>query len=99
MALQLQHVFPGVGMRRRKIKRQALIYWRAMAVAEIGERRVPRLQRPTDNLFDEGRHAGTGQTDYAYATAPGGRGNRGDEIVGSHGQRVYRFRFFGRPTN
>src|SRR5665647_1067262 len=54
MALKLQHVLSGVGMRRWKIKRQALVYGCALVVAEISERRAARLQRPTDDLCDEG---------------------------------------------
>ncbi|MNN25341.1 hypothetical protein D3C81_1388130 [compost metagenome] len=43
VALQLQHVFAGIGMRRLEVKRQTLVDHAAIGVDEVGESRMPRL--------------------------------------------------------
>jgi hypothetical protein len=53
--LQLEHVFAGVGMRRRKVDRQAAVDRRALPVEKGHEGRVPRLE---DAAAERGREPG-----------------------------------------
>jgi hypothetical protein len=44
MGLQFQHVFPGVGVRRGEVQRQAAVDGLALCVQEIQQRGVSRHQ-------------------------------------------------------
>jgi hypothetical protein len=84
MALQLQHVLAGVGMRRREIQQQAVVQWPALIIQKNDVSRLSWRQR----LVIAGKRrshllqARSGNTHHTNASHPESSGDRGDGVRG-----------------
>jgi hypothetical protein len=80
--LQLEHVLAGVGMRRRKVDRQAAVDRRALPVEEGHEGRVARLEARPQSAVASAGEALSGNADDADRAAPAGGGDGDDRLAG-----------------
>ena len=81
VSLQLDDVFPRVGMRRGEIKRQALIDYAAIGVKKVGAGRVARLQLLRDQHVQHTRKVGTRDAHDPNAAPTWGRSYSGYNII------------------
>lgn len=78
VALQLEHILAGVGMRRRKPQRDAPINGRAIGVEKGEVGCLARRQEAPAHGLHHGAHIRAGHPHDADAAAPGRRGDRRD---------------------
>jgi hypothetical protein len=90
VALQLEHVLAGVGIRRRKVQRDAAVERVAGRIEEGHVARVTRRQRLTDERLHQrlGRScAGLPERNPDHAdSASTGRSSNGDDGIGIGGE-------------
>jgi hypothetical protein len=90
VSLQFEHWLAGIGMRRRKVQREAFVDGIAVPVAERAEGGEPWLGQAAEDGGGDTRHRRPGNADYPDAPAPCWGGNRRDRVAGGviawHGQ-------------
>src|SRR3970282_3027586 len=84
VTVQLQHVLPGIRVRRREIQRDALINCRAPRVIESAQRGAARGKGFADEGCNEYIKPRTGNAYHTDSAAPGGRRNGGDDVALGH---------------
>ena len=88
MALQLDDVFSGVRMRRRKKQHNALVDRLASGVAKCRKHGVSRFKRACSEGRGKPGQVAPGDADYADAAATGGGRDRGNDVALDHARRV-----------
>src|SRR4051812_5931972 len=81
VAVQLEHVFTGVGVRRRKEQRQPLVDQLALRIVEPRELRLPWRRQLADDGTGNARHRRAGKSDDADAAASRWRGDCGNSVA------------------
>lgn len=80
MTLQLQHIFPGIGMGRRKIKGNALIDLDTSGIEKAGQGSKARFRNAAGQAACNRSEFRAGQPYDTNATTPGRGGDGGNEI-------------------
>jgi hypothetical protein len=100
MRLQLQHVFAGVAVRRRKVERETLVDGQAIPTEKGTVGGMPRHQRAAGERLDQRQQTAAGHAHDADRTPPGcsGDGNNGILVSSEHGAHSRRHRCGARKT-
>ena len=95
MALQLQHVFTGVGVRPWKPQGQTVVDGLALVVLKRQITGLARLQGPAEQGLHKRRQALARHPHNAHRTTTGGGGNGNDGVVlfAQHGEILRQGRF------
>src|SRR5688572_28575904 len=83
VALELEHVLPGVGARRGEVECEAFVEGYAARIAKAREMSAPRRRQTSKHALRELPHAGPGNAHYSDGAAPRRRGDRRYGVSGN----------------